>query len=361
MRLVTRSLVAFLLIGLLGLTAWIQTRSDALAKAQLAYNQADLLHCLQHALDHLERQPWSSEAALLAARCLSRLDYADAAEPYYRRAGKLSLNDSQIRAYGMARGPHPDQAIAAYRAILEVAPENITALRRLAAILLAQKKTDDILKLADRLAKLPDGAVIGTTLRGVAYHNDNNPQQAVAAFKDVLKLDPELKEMPLARSLFWSHLVDDLIASGRMEDADRSLTQALENASDASLMNRLGMIYFLRGELDDAERSFRRAAEWDPSSFDPPMNLAKVALQRGRPHEALEQLNRAKLLAPRQYPVYYNLASVYRQLGQTAEADRIQATLKQFRQRQTPASTASVLPAASGTWPRYALSRNTRF
>ena len=355
MRLITRSLVVLLLIGLLGLAAWIETRSDALAKARLTYSQADLVTCLQHALDHLERQPWSREAALLAARCLSRLDYADEAEPYYRRAGRLSLNDLQIRAYGMARGPHPEQAIAAYREILEMAPDNVTALRRLAAIFLAQKKTDDILKLADRLVKLPGGAVIGTTLRGVAYHNDNNPQQAVAAFKDVLNLDPELREMPLARGLFWSHLADDLIASGRMEDADRSLTQALEKAADASLMNRLGMIYFLRGELDDAERSFRRAAEWDPRSFDPPMNLAKIALQRGRPQEALEQLNRAKRLAPRQYPIFYNLASVYRQLGQTAEADRIQATLKQFRERQAPASTASASPTPNGAWPRYAL------
>ena len=97
---------------------------------------------LQHALDHLTGRPWSHEAALWAARCLSRLDYAGEAEPYYDRAGRLTLNDLQIRAYGLARGPSSERAIQAYNEILAISPDNVTALRRLAAVLLPQNKTD---------------------------------------------------------------------------------------------------------------------------------------------------------------------------------------------------------------------------
>src|SRR5437879_1406625 len=93
-----------LLVGLLALTAWNVTRSAALAQARQTYARGELIPCLEHALDHLQRRPWSREAALLAARCLSRLDYASEAEVYYERAGRLSLSDSQIRAYGLARG-----------------------------------------------------------------------------------------------------------------------------------------------------------------------------------------------------------------------------------------------------------------
>ena len=160
----------------------------------------DLTGCLQHALDHLERRPWSREAALLAARCLSRLDYAEQAEPYYRRAGRLSLNDLQIRAYGLVRGPHPELAIPAFHEILELSPGNLAAMRRLAAVLLAQNDTEQLLKLADRLSHSAGGEVIGSMLRGTVYHNDKNPQQAVAAFERVLQLDPELREMPASRS-----------------------------------------------------------------------------------------------------------------------------------------------------------------
>src|SRR5579883_3062690 len=186
-----RILFTLVLIGLSMLTAWNLTRSDALEQARRAEAQGDLVLGLQHALDHLGRQPWSHEAALVAARCLSRLDYADEAEAYYRRAGRLELSDLQIRAYGLVRGPHPERAIPAYHEILQRAPENVTAMRRLAAVLLAQHDAKELLELSDRLNRVPGGRVIGEMLRGVVYHNQKNPQQAVAAFEKVLELDPE--------------------------------------------------------------------------------------------------------------------------------------------------------------------------
>jgi tetratricopeptide (TPR) repeat protein len=339
------------LIGLLILTAWNVTRSDELLEARRAYTRGDLAPCLEHALNHLGRQPWSREAALLSARCLSRLEYAEDAEPYYRRAGHLELNDAQIRAYGLARGPHPEHSIPAYNAILARWPDNVTALRRLAAVLLAQNDTEQLLKLADRLGEISSGAVIGQTLRGVVYHNDKNPQQAVAAFERVLELDPELREMPLSRGLFWSHLADDLVTCGRFDEAGRYLSQALVGNPDAYLMNRLGHVYFLQGSLNEAERCFRQAVEWDPSAYAPWLELAKLALQRQEREEALKDLNRARLLAPQQYSVLYSLALVYRQLGRIVDADRIQETIKQLLHNK-PAS--SPRPSNS-PWPRYAL------
>jgi tetratricopeptide (TPR) repeat protein len=286
----------------------------------------------------------------LAALCLSRLDYADQAEPYYRRAGRISLNDQQVRAYGLARGPNPESAIPAYHDILARWPENVTALRRLAAVELARKNKDELLKLAERLSQIHGGTVIGHTLRGVVYHNDDNPQQAVAAFEHVIDLDPELREMPLSRRLFWSHLADDLIACGRTDDAKAELIKGLASGPDADLMNHLGQIYFLQGALDDAERCFLQAAEWGPREYSSYLNLAKLALQRHRREAALDYLNRAKALAPREFSVLYSLASVYRQLGLTADADRVQATIKLLRgDRDSPSR------SVPGPWPRYAL------
>jgi len=339
-----------LLLGLLLLTTWNLTRSAGLPEARRAYVRGDLALCLQHALDHLERQPWSNEAALLAARCLSRLDYAGEAEPYFRRAGRLALSDMQIRAYGLVRGPHPERAIPAYKEILASWPDNVTALRRLAAVLLAQNDTGELLNLAERLGRISGGAVLGHTLRGVVHHNDKNPQQAVAAFERVLELDPELREMPLSPRLFWSHLADDLLECGRIQDAGRELSRALAKGADADLMNRLGRVYFLQGSLDDAERCFQQAAEWAPSDCGPHVNLAKLALQRQDRERALKHLSQARVLAPRQFDVLYNLASLYRQLGRAADADRIQEVLKQLRGD----ATSSARPANS-PWPRYAL------
>jgi tetratricopeptide (TPR) repeat protein len=341
---------AVVVIGLLCLTVWNLTRSAALGEARQAYTRGELAVCLQHALDHLDRRPWSNEAALLAAHCLSRLDHADQAEAYYRRAGRLAQSDRQIRAYGLARGPHPERAIPAYNEILERSPENVTALRRLAAVELARNNTPSLLKLAERLSHISSGAVIGSTLRGVIHHNDENPQQAVAAFERVLDLDPELRAMPLSHGLFWSHFTDDLIASGRIDDAGRYLTKVVANVPDAALMNRLGQVYFLQGSLDDAERCYRQAAEWAPSDYRPHLSLAKLALQRHRREEALEHLIQAKLFAPWEYAVLYSLASVYRQLGQSADAARVQEALTQLRDKPPGSSSPASTP-----WPRHAL------
>lgn len=341
---------ALAVTGLLFLTAWNLTASVALEKARQAYARGDMAGCLQLALDHLSRQPWSGEAALCAALSLSRLDYADQAEPYYRRAGRMGQSDLQIRAYGLARGPHPERAIPAYHEILSRWPENVTALRRLAAVELSQNHTEALLDLAERLDRIPNGAVIGTTLRGVVYHNDKNPQQAALAFERVLELDPQLAEMPLSRRLFWSHFAEDLVGSGRIDDARRYLTKALADGPDALLMNRLGRAYFLQGALDMAEHHFQQAKERDPADYAAYLNLGELALQRHRPDEALKYLNSARSLAPQHYSVLYSLSSLYRQLGQSAEAEGIEETLKQLRGKSAKTSRP-----ANGQWPRYAL------
>jgi len=334
------------------LTAWNLTFSVALAEAPRAYSRGDLALCLEHALDHLDRQPWSRESALWAARCLSRLDYAEEAEPYFRGAGHLTQADLQLRAYGLARGPHPELAIPAYNEILARWPDNLTALRRLAAVQLARNNTNELLKLAERISRTANGSVIGYTLRGVVYHNNDNPQQAVAAFEHVLELDPELREMPLSQRLFWSHFADDLISCGRIDDARDHLSKALVHGPDANLMTQLGRIYFLQGTLDDAERCFRQVAEWDPSNYVPRLYLAKLALQHQDRAGALEHLANAKALDPTQYDVLYSLASVYRQLNLKDEADRVQETIKQLRDK-SPSSSTSAPP--NNPWPRYAL------
>jgi tetratricopeptide (TPR) repeat protein len=342
-------LVIFL-IGLLSVTGWNVTRSSAVIEARRAYLRGDLAVGLALALDHLDRQPWSGEAALLAANCLSRLDYSGQAEAYYRRAGNLGLNAAQVRAYALARGPQPELAIPAYNEILARSPENVSAMRRLAAVLLAQNGGEELLKLAERLEQISGGAVIGSTLRGVVYHNDKIPQQAAAAFERVLELDPELREMPLPRNLFWSQLADDLVSSGRIDDARHYLTKALSNAPDASLLNILGQTYFLQGMLDEANRCFREAAELATTDHLAYMNLARVAIQRHEQEEALKQLNRARGLAPRRYSVLYTLASVYRQLGRKAEANQVEESLEQLREQPTSQATVT-----NASWPSYSL------
>jgi tetratricopeptide (TPR) repeat protein len=343
-------LLGTVLFGMLLLTGWNLTRSTSLDEARRAYSRGTLVLALGGSLDHLSRQPWSRDASLIAALCLSRLDFASAAEPYYQSAGTLSLGDLQIRAYGLVRGNHREQAIQAYREILKRWPENVLAMRRLAAVQMTQSNDSEVLKLADRLVQIPDGAAIGYTLLGIVHHNQKNHEDAVAALERVLVLDPELRVMPLPRRLFWSHLVSELTAVGRPADSRRYLLQALKDNPDAYLMTSLGLAYEFEGSTEDAERCYRHAMEWDARYSPPYLYLGKIELHRRHTEEALRHLHRALELAPKDYDVVYNLALAYRQIGRTEEASRFQS--KAIELRPKPASTPAPPKAPP---PRYAL------
>jgi tetratricopeptide (TPR) repeat protein len=339
-----------ILIGLLGLTAWNLTRSESLAQARLAYMRGELVTGLQQALDHLDHRPWSRDAALLAALCLSRLDYADDAEPYYHRAGRLELSDLQTRAFGLVHGNHRQRAIESYEEILARWPDNVTALRRLAAVQLSENNSPQLESLADRLIRIPNGAAIGYTLRGVVAHNDKNYEQAATSLEKVLELDPDLRLMPLPHPLYWSHLATNLMASGRIDAAIGYLTRGLAESSDASLMNTLGRAYFLQGQFDLAERCYQQAAEWNPNDYLPHYNIGKIELQRHRFEAALGHLSTARKLAPRRTDVLYSLIVVYRLLQQPAQVASVERTIKELRARL-----ASEARSSKDPWPPYAL------
>lgn len=342
------ALAVLIVLALLGLTGWNLTRSDAIERARRAYVQGKLPVCVAEALAHLRRQPWNQEAALLVARSLSRMDHALAAEPYYQRTGPLSLEDAQIRAYGLVRANQREEAVRAYEAILARWPNNITALRRLAAVEITRVNQPALRKLADRLIDLPDGAAIGYTLKGVVYHDDHDWEESARAFERVLKLDPTLQSMPLPRRLFWTQFTTALLKSGRTEDGRTYLSQALSTTPDAQLMNFLGKIYDLEGNTDEAERCYRQSMEWDPKNYAPFMFLGRLALYRQEFEKAAESLERAVQLAPRQVDALSTLALVYRKTGRADDADRLQARVAKLRARATQAP-------ASRNLPRYAL------
>jgi tetratricopeptide (TPR) repeat protein len=325
------------------------TRSTSLERAQQAYARGEFVACLQHALNHLDRLPWSRAANLFAARSFSQLDYAEEAEPYYSGSGALGLNDLQIRAFGLVRGNYRQWAIQAYEEILSRWPENITALRRLAAVQLTENNLPQLEALAERLITIPGAVTMGYTLRGAVAHKERNREAAVLAFSQVLEVDPDLQLMPLPRQVFWSYFGEDLIKTGRLEDAIRYLHQGIAESSNTELLNLLGRAYMLHSMLDEADHCYRQAIEWEPTSYVPHCRLGEIQLQRQQPHEALKHLVVAYRLAPQSLEVLYRLASVYRLLQQPAEAayfdqlrKQLYSTLKQSRNANNP-------------WPFYSL------
>ena len=192
-RVVCGLLAVGCLVVLAGSWFYFRTLTDA----ETAYHRHDLVTALRLTRQHLARWPFSRSAHRIAACCLSRLDQPDEAEIEYKAARPLDLDDQHVRAFGLVKGNRRDDAIQAYSEILKHRPEDVMALRRMAAVQISERLWEDALSSAERLIKAPGGTVIGHTLAGVVNYNMNEPERAVVAFSHVLDLDPELKEMPL--------------------------------------------------------------------------------------------------------------------------------------------------------------------
>jgi tetratricopeptide (TPR) repeat protein len=322
--------------GLVALTAWRASRPEAVAEAEAAYARSDLVSALRRACDRLDRWPSSPRAARVAALCLSRLDFAEAADPYYRLASPLSLDDLHHRAYGLVRGNHRQRAIQAYRKILSRWPDDVLALRRLAAVMISQGQRNAALKLAERLIRIPKGAVLGHTLAAVLNYDLGEPELAVAAFERVLALDPDLRTTPLNPTQFWTEFGLDLIVLGRYAEARRYLSRALAREDNAMLMTLLGEAYSKDSRLDEAEPCWQKAVEWDPNLPRAWLNLGQLALTRGRPQKAIPLLERAARLAPQAYQPLYSLSLAYGRLDRNLEAKRYRQQSERIRSRAAP-------------------------
>lgn len=353
---------AALLLGLLGLTYSQASHSPSLSRSRDSEDRGNYVSATTHALEHLERRPWSRDAALIAARSLSRLDFAEQAEPYYQRVGELSYEDRHYRAYGLVRANLRERAIRAYEDILAQYPDDVTALQMITGVMMTQSRWDDVRSMARRLIDLADGPttllvpvttgdnwtletvedrlppVIGWTLDGVVNHNRQESTAAVSAFETVLELDPDLNSMPLPRALFWSHLAEDLLREGRPDDALRHLSLALEDGTDPDLLDQMGRAHLQKSNLDEAEQCWRSALGWAPDHFGSLLNLGKLDLQRGRAEEAIRSLRLALQAQPESYEVHYSLGLAYRRIDREDLAHRHQEKAEQIRTGDSPRS-----------------------
>jgi tetratricopeptide (TPR) repeat protein len=294
------------LVGILGLTLWHARHSTALREAEAAEAQGDDGTALHRALNELDRFPSDRRAALVTARCLSRLNFAEQAEPYYQRVGPLASKDLRLR---------------------------IDALVRLGLALLAQDRLDEARGVAERLARIAEGTEAADALAGEIHHERDEPGPAVAAFEHVLKRDPELRSTPLPRDEIWAHLAEDLIKEHRPAAARRHLNRALSGREEHVFMDLLGQVAWEEGALDESERCWRQALAWNPFFAKSWLNLGRLALRRDRPADAVERLERTSELAPNSIEAAEHLALAYSRLGREDDARRQTEKVKVLRHR----------------------------
>jgi tetratricopeptide (TPR) repeat protein len=333
----------------LGLSTWFLTRFDPLGHAAAAFERHQYQSALRAAQNHLSWFPSDRRASLLVARCLMRLGRAPEADVYYQKAAPLELADAQVRAYNLVNLNEPRQAASAYDDLLSRWPDDVLALKRLAAVRMGMQQWRDVLKIADRLIANSGEEVAGQTMAAIAHHELKHYDQAVTSALRVIELDHDLKRMPLPRVLFSTNLALDLIAGGRTDQARSYLTEALAHSQDAGLMELLGLTYSQQGALDEAERCWQQAESWDPKNADVCLDLGRLALSRNQWGEAVSFLKRAADRSTTAVEPLYNLSQAYQMLGNAVEAKRYRRLADERRQASPAAATGMGADAPQGS------------
>ncbi len=180
----------------------------------------------------------------------------------------------------LVRAGRPDEAIAQFRAALDIQPAD-----------------------ADAYANL------GTVADGAG-----RADEARRYFEQALRIDPT---QPVAHN----NLARLLIAEGKSEEAIPHLETALRRdpMQGESYIN-LGLALLDRGDLDGAEHALHRAGEILPEAPAVPNDLGIIALRRDRPEAALAEFRRAAALDAGFAEARFNMALAFRALGRDAEA-----------------------------------------
>jgi Tfp pilus assembly protein PilF len=163
--------------------------------------------------------------------------------------------------------------------------------------------------------------------RGVALLEQFRHEEAAAAFREALTLDPTLA---LSRA-------DLAVALLNQQKHEEARTEA--KAAAALLPDRPHPLYVWAlaarglGDAADAEAALRRVLALDPRDVGARVNLGQVLLQARKYPEAIEQFRAAVAAEPFNATATYNLGQALIRSGQAEEAQRAMARFGELREK----------------------------
>jgi tetratricopeptide (TPR) repeat protein len=206
-----------------------------------------------------------------------------------------------------------DEAAAAYRRVLALAPDAAAAFNNLGNLLAETSRPAEALAAILRATRLfPDQAQPHANLGAVLVSLDQ-PDEAAAACRRALVLAPANHETA-------NNLGNALVELNRLDAAAEQFRRAIRLKPDfaEACLNFSGLVIDGGGATEGASLC-RRAVVVDPGGTDGHNNLANALSIGGRLAEAEAAFRRALTADPANAQAHYNLASVLLKRGRLIE------------------------------------------
>jgi tetratricopeptide (TPR) repeat protein len=213
----------------------------------------------------------------------------------------------------------------AYKAATSRDPKNSDPLNNLAALYYSQQKFSDAERQIRRaIEKSPDNAVMRLNLRASRYARENGKSArdvAMSVYKDnpllVEKREGDLLQVlilmqpkDLEEAMVHERRGDSFFARKMYEDAIVEYRKSIAiDRYNASILNRLGLVYHQSQKLAEAERYYREALKQNPFFIEVLNNIGTVEYVRQRYESALELYERALKIRPESPTILLNMGA----------------------------------------------------
>lgn len=270
-----------------------------------------------------------------AGQALYGLIQAGFAHRVGRRAAASRARDAELsehRNLGLAfyRSGMLDDAAREFDRVISLESNDLQSIFHLGLVAVRQRRFADAVKWFKQVMGLnerhfPSYVNLAVALRGLGRHDE-----ALTVLEDAEQLRAATPTVALARGvtqlqlgdatsarrslqeyrqrlaadiepgvLYFFHAALAHAVDGQTEDAERLVDEGLQLYGTAAPLHLLaGLFQERRNQLDDAETSYRRVIDEDPTLVQAYKDLGDVLYRRGAPEDALEQYLRALKRSP---------------------------------------------------------------
>jgi tetratricopeptide (TPR) repeat protein len=202
----------------------------------------------------------------------------EAALQHFERAGVLRPPFAATRfAAGLHRFRRREwaQAIAHFRAVVDIDPRNVDALVNLGQALAESGRAREAQQALERALNTSPGSATVRHALGWALHKAQRAAEAVPHLEAAVAMEP--------LSDWYVDLAKALADAGRTGEAAKAFDRALSrDGKNVTALRTYAQWSVSRGDFNRAARLFERAMQQAPDDMALPMYLAQVELLRGK-------------------------------------------------------------------------------
>ena len=234
-------------------------------------------------------------------------------------SGQLTSDIFNLLAWCYHKEGNLKEAIKAMDLAIDREPSHESNYLDLAMILTEHRRYSVALVAAKKAIEVAPESYQAHRWKGFIETKLHYSREAIKSYSRAVEIKPDAAEPLLGLAVAQ-------MSEGKLQDAQATFQKGIERfPRDALLHQEYGRMLVLWEDRDAASQArgvslLRRALALDSTLAESHFQLGKLAMRDGDTQGALEHLQTAEKLSPKNKSLHYSLAGLYRRLGRSEEA-----------------------------------------